>query len=73
MILPLCDSTALKVQKAMGKVMGKAAGKEPTALENEASLPISWNSSSFLSSELVALFFPLLTSGGVGASWSPQW
>lgn len=71
MILPLCDSTASKVQKAMGKVMGKAAGKEPTALENEASLPISWKSSSFLSSELVALFFPLLTSGGVGAILVP--
>lgn len=71
MILPLCDSTASKVQKAMGKVMGKAAGKEPAALENEASLPISWKSSSFLSSELVALFFPLLTSGGVGAILVP--
>lgn len=69
MILPLCDSTASKVQKATGKVMGKAEGKEPTALENEASLPISWKSSCFLSSELVAL--PLLASGEVGAILVP--
>ncbi|ELK04947.1 Hyaluronan-binding protein 2 [Pteropus alecto] len=55
----------------MGKVMGKAVGKEPTALENEASLPISWKNSSFLNSELVALFLPLLASGGVGAILVP--
>lgn len=67
MILLHCDRTSRKDQEAMVK----AVGEEPPALKDEASLTISWKKSSFLSSELVVLFLPLLASGGVGATLVP--
>lgn len=51
--------------------MVKDTSKEPPAWKGEAPPPVSWKDPSFPSSELLALFFLLLASAGVGTTLPP--